>query len=822
MNPIETDRRTLTEFIRPREGKAPLIRVIKNSGEETVKAQFALCLSGVDYRGNDNGGTPANSIPRNTSMRYASSMFDGLKDSHSLEILCCAGKQGFGNEWRITGSVSEKERNKSIEEAMDLFENVSIVLKTMHSEYQFAAVNDHKGFGPDRDDYLWSAEIEPARVMIFEKERRPIGFAAHEPGLQAKPPIILPMMTDGGINAYLDSLYCSIPGDSKNVRLVLRLEPIRLHPAQRASIEDILNGLKTGRGPVCTINDGKEEQVESRDQVVRIVGLLEPWVKDPSGYHVRCAVQSDEPLPTSLLSMIGREVFREYRISTKNSNLSNEENSGGAIQNGQIVQAVDLGCCFHKTAPSIPLFPSLKVLADAGFRRQYSGIARTRASDGILLGRCGSGTESEEDVYYPLSDRERHCVILGASGSGKSTLQYNMLMQDIRNGEGAILLDPHGDLYSQVLESIPENRYNDVVLVNPCDFEYTVGINFLECSNGPLRPVEMNFITNELIRILDRIYDLKRTGGPMFEQYMRNALALLMDADPEQATLIDVPCIFEDDDFRTSLIRKCENQLVKNFWTKQALQVVGEGSLCNMGPYITSKLNQFTTNALLRPIIGQSVSTINFRSILDEGRILLVNLSKGFLGELDSQLLGMLIIGKIFGAAMSRFALPVEQRRRSFLYIDEFGSFASSGTTLAHMLSEIRKYGVCLTAATQNLSQLASGYGRDSLLDSVLGNMSTLIMFRIGVVDSARMHPYVKPYFSVGDLQELPDFHAIARMLVHNLPQRPFVFRTIAMNEKTIPPDTPRVIDQLRRRCSRPRREVEQQINERLISNMRQ
>lgn len=816
---IGADREPVIEFVRPAGGEAPLVRVIEDVGSKRVKAQFALKLSGVDYRGNTIEGIAMKNADKNSSMRYVSSLLDGLRGSQAVEVVCSITRspgQGARNEWKITGTTEKSGKDESVNETVSLFESVNVVLKTMKNEYQFSTVNDREGFKDDAGGYPWSAVIEPVTMTVVEKDRRPIGFITQKQDISGRESVSLPILPGRRANEYLDSLYCGASGGLKNMHLALCITPVSLNAIQQASVEGILKKLKDGGRVVCRGDKGKEEELESQAQRMKVIASLEPWVKDPIGYRVSCMVSSDRPLPASLLSMIGKEVFNDCHVTLRCAGLTEEEMRCTNRQEDLDAVTVDLGGCIHKSLARVPLFPSARVLAESGFRRQYCGSTYTFASDGILLGRCGTDSRADS-VYYPRGDRAKHCYIIGASGTGKSTLLYHMIMQDIENGEGVTLIDPHGDLYSQVLGSIPKGRYGDVVLVNPCDFEYATGINFLECSNTLYRSVETNFIINEMIRIFDRLYDLRQTGGPIFEQYMRNALALIMDADPENGTLIDVPLIFEDRDFRKKLIEKCRNHMVKNFWNKQALQAGGEASLSNIAPYITSKLNQFTTNALLRPIIGQPRSTINFRTILDEGKILLVNLSKGLLGEMDTMLLGMLVIGKIFSSAMGRVAVPMEQRRQMFLYVDEFQNFTTD--SVAHLLSESRKFGISLTLANQNLTQLASGYGRNNILDSVLGNVGTMLMFRMGVLDAERMAPYVKPTYGPADLQELPDFHTITRMLVHNVPQRPFVFNTVAMNEQRSSRDLPEMIDHLRRRYSTPSAEVEARICARLNNN---
>ena len=808
------DRASAVDFVRPAGGggEMPLVRVIESGATGDVTAQFALRLSGVSYSGSVLDGTNKLDAERYGSMRYVASLLDGLRGSQTIEVVCIISRQGgrgLQNEFKIIGTAEKRRREDSIEETVSLFESVNVVLKTMKSEYQFAMIDAREGFEDDAGGCLWSAVIEPATSTIFEKDRRSIGFVTQRQGVRGQTSIVLPTLPGKRIHDYLDSLYCGASGRSKSLRLALRVSPVRLDAAQQASVERMVKGLKEGHRIVCKTESGQEEDLESQAQIAKVIASLDPWVRDPCGYRISCRVNSDRALPASLLSMIGKEVFGDCRLSSQYTGPAGQKGSGARELESESVATVDLGGCLHKTSAHAPLFPSARVLSEAGFKREYSGGIPAFASEGILLGRCGTDLRAES-VFYPRDDRAKHCYIIGASGTGKSTLLYNMIMQDIVNGEGVTLIDPHGDLYTDVLGSIPKDRLGDVVLVNPCDFEYATGINFLETSNSAYRSVEMNFIINEMMCIFDRLYDLRTTGGPIFEQYMRNALGLIMDADPEGGTLMDVPVVFEDDSFRKKLLAKCRNVIIKNFWKKQALKAGGDAALANIAPYITSKLNQFTTNALLRPIIGQPKSTINFRTILDEGKILLVNLSKGLLGQLDTMLLGMLIIGKIFSSAMSRVSIPKEQRRQMFLYVDEFQNFTTE--SVAHLLSESRKFGIALTLANQNLGQLSSGHARHNILDSVLGNVGTMLMFRMGILDADRMAPYARPAYRAQDLQELPDYHVISRMLAHNVPQRPFVFNTLPVGPKNTSRDLQEIIDHLRRRYSTPTYEVESQI----------
>ena len=304
-----------------------------------------------------------------------------------------------------------------------------------------------------------------------------------------------------------------------------------------------------------------------------------------------------------------------------------------------------------------------------------------------------------------------------------------MILQDTLAGRGVGLIDPHGDLYDQLLEALPLKRAKDVVLFNPGHLDTAPGINPLECS-GPNRTQQVNFAINEFLKTFERMYNMRECGGPMFEMYFRNAMLLLLESDLEDVTLTEFSLVFEDGDYRKFLKSRCKNPLVVGFWNNQAEKAKGDAALENMAAYISSKINAFTCNALIRPIIGQSKSTVDVRQVLDNRGILLVKLPKGILGELDTQLLGSFLLSKVFTTAMSRAGMKPVCRNPFHLYVDEFQNFTND--TVAHMLSESRKYGLYLTLANQNLSQLQANAGRQNILDAVLGNVGNLISFRIG------------------------------------------------------------------------------------------
>lgn len=380
--------------------------------------------------------------------------------------------------------------------------------------------------------------------------------------------------------------------------------------------------------------------------------------------------------------------------------------------------------------------------------------------EGILLGE-----NVYRDVKTPVRikpvDRQRHVYVIGKSGTGKSNLIENMIIQDIQNGEGVCLIDPHGDSINVVLEHIPQNRAEEVILFDPADYERPIGINLLEFQN----PEQKTFVINEMIKIFDKLYDLKTTGGPMFEQYMRNAMLLMMEDTTSGSTLLEVPKILADANFRKYKLAKCQNPVVRDFWEKEAEKAGGEASLANMVPYITSKLTPFISSDLLRPIIAQQQSAFNFREAMDSRKIILIKLSKGVIGELSCNLLGMVIVGKILMAALSRVNVPEKERINFYLYIDEFQNFITD--TISVILSEARKYRLCLTIAHQYIAQLVKN-NDTSIRDSVFGNAGTAVAFRIGPDDAEIVAKQFAPVFNEYDVINIPKFNAYIKLLIDN------------------------------------------------------
>lgn len=424
-----------------------------------------------------------------------------------------------------------------------------------------------------------------------------------------------------------------------------------------------------------------------------------------------------------------------------------------------ILSTEELTSLFH--FPNTPLeTPKIKIL-----KAKPSEPPANLPKTGIILGKNLYRGE-EKEVRILKEDRRRHLYIVGQTGTGKSTFLKNMIQQDILDGEGVGILDPHGDLVEDILGLVPKERSEDVVLIDPADLDRPFGLNMLEYD--PRYPEQKTFIVNELINILDKLYDLKTTGGPIFEQYTRNALLLLLEYPERGYTLMEIPRVLADKDFRKSLLENCKNIIVKDFWEKEAEKAGGEAALVNMVPYITSKFNIFIANDYIRPIIAQSKSTVNFREIMDSKKILLVNLTKGRLGDINSSLLGLIVVGKLLMASFSRIDQPEEARKDFYLYLDEFQSFATS--SIATILSEARKYRLDLIIAHQFIEQL-----KKEIKDAVFGNVGSAVVFRVGAADAEILSKqFFEPVFSQNDLVNIDNFNAYIKLMINNTTSKPF------------------------------------------------
>jgi hypothetical protein len=388
--------------------------------------------------------------------------------------------------------------------------------------------------------------------------------------------------------------------------------------------------------------------------------------------------------------------------------------------------------------------------------------------EGVFLGK-NVHRNIEQDIYMTPEDRLRHMYVIGQTGTGKSTILRNLIVQDIINGDGVCFIDPHGNDVQDILSKIPKERYDDVIYFDPGYTDRPMSLNMLEYDHS--NPEQKTFVVNELFSIFQKLYEgSPESMGPMFEQYFRNATMLVMDDPDSGCTLLDISRVMAVKSFRDMKIARCKNPIVKQFWTEIAEKTSGESGLANMIPYITSKFDVFSANEIMRPIIAQEQSSFNFREIMDSKKILLVNLAKGRLGDINSNLIGLIVVGKILMAALSRVDSFGKEMNPFYLYIDEFQNITTP--SISTILSEARKYKLSLTVAHQFINQLD-----EKIKASVFGNVGNMVVYRTGAEDAEVLQKQFEPVFKASDIMNIDNLNAYIKMLSHGKPTKPFNIR---------------------------------------------
>jgi len=403
-------------------------------------------------------------------------------------------------------------------------------------------------------------------------------------------------------------------------------------------------------------------------------------------------------------------------------------------------------------------------------------------------------------IIFKDNDRLRHMYMLGKTGVGKSTVFQNLCLQDIRNQNGVCFIDPHGESIKWILDRIPKNRLEDVILFDPSDIECSFGLNLLEATDE----YEKDFLVAQVIEIFYKLFDPEKIGiiGPQFEHWLRCA-ALTIMAGPEGGSLIEIPKLFIDKRFEAKKRKYLKDPSVIDFWTKQ-MASTSDFHKSEMLNYFTSKFGHFMNNTLMRNIIGQRRSAFNFDQILEQEKILLVDLSKGKIGEINSQMLGLIIISKLQAAILKRTSIPQEKRYNFYLYVDEFQNLITD--TFASLLSESRKYGLGIHLTNQYFAQLP-----DKIQNAILGNVGTMLAFEVGVEDAESLSKEFYP-MSKEDFLNLQRFNFYIKLMIDGKTSEAFSGVSLPPSSDTYPDNVQQIklISQLA--YSSPRKLVEEQV----------
>ncbi len=403
------------------------------------------------------------------------------------------------------------------------------------------------------------------------------------------------------------------------------------------------------------------------------------------------------------------------------------------------------------------------------------------------------GERREFGIYQ--NDRRSHIYLVGKTGVGKTTFIENMIRQDIAAGCGVALVDPHGDLSSELLDAVPPHRVNDVIYFDPADVDYPIAFNVLEAVD----PRYKYLISSGLIASLKKIWI--DSWGPRLEYILRNTILALLDYP--YSTMLGILRMLGDNKYRKKVVDQIQDPVVKAFWTNEFANYNERFRAEAISP-IQNKVGQFLTSSIIRNIVAQPKSTIDMKDIMDNGKILLVNVSKGRIGEDNSALLGAMIIARLQLAAMDRANQPEEQRRDFYLYVDEFQNFATE--SFAGILSEARKYRLNLTVAHQYITQM-----EEEVRDAVFGNAGTIVSFRVGAADAEFMENEFAPYFTPTDLVNLDKFNAYIKLMINGITSKPFSMETIPPAKESFG-KRDAVIKVSRERYAHPRWVVERKI----------
>jgi hypothetical protein len=428
-----------------------------------------------------------------------------------------------------------------------------------------------------------------------------------------------------------------------------------------------------------------------------------------------------------------------------------------------VLNSVELATLFH--------FPDERNIPTSQLTRQGSKQVdgpRDIPEEGLLLG-YNLFRGAKKAIRLSLLDRQRHMYVVGQTGTGKSTFLENLALQDMLKGNGFAFVDPHGDVVEKLLSMVPKERTEDVIYFSPAEMDYPMGLNLFEFTTSD----QKDFLIQEALNMLYKLYDPQHTGimGPRYEHLFRHA-ALTVMADPAGGTFVDIPKLFRDPKFVQQKLQYVTDLNTREFWTKEMPASQRSNEFGDVVSWFVSKFGAFLSNEMMRNIIGQTKSAFDLRDVMDNKKILLVNLSKGRTGELNSKLLGMIFVMKFQAAAMSRANVPEDQRQDFSLYVDEFQNFSTD--SFATIMSEARKYHLNLIVANQFTTQLTP-----EIRDAVFGNIGTITSFRIGQSDLESLGKYFQPTFDEDDLLRLPNHQTIVRTLVGGVPTSPFSMATM-------------------------------------------
>lgn len=642
----------------------------------------------------------------------------------------------------------------------------------------------------------------------------------------------VPVTKADGLEAILGSVPTTYVGElmkreETHPRAAVRVYPFRLRADDMGRIASALAAVSEPALYAATLTP---VALSDPERTAIRAGALGPWNGEAPErlFDVRVHLASAAPLSDDLIHAVGTTVAGyEGRMILAEVGPADPPDAprGGyfyfapATDEGRRCAVTNLQ--FGQSVPWEPsmVLPSLSRLrrladpleASMAFRLPISDLEARAASPALPAAPLDFETDAgaqlgcvrycgvSREVLQSDRDAALHTYAVGRTGSGKSTLLLNLSLERIAAGYGVCVVDPHGDLADELLSHIPAEHADRVSVFDPTDVDFPVGLNLVE--TDPRFPEQKTFVINELIAIMEQLYDMRLVSGPIFEQYFRYGFLCLMGDPKLEPDITMLERFLSDRDYRRGVLDRTTYTLGRDFFRRVAEKMSGEGSIENMTAYVSSKLSSFLANDFMLPIVAQPRSGFNLRSIMDEGRVLVVRLNKGRLGKVNTRLVGMVLVMRVLLAAMSRSDVPVSERRPFHLLVDEFQTLVTP--SMAELLAEARKYGLRLTLANQNLDQVSP-----EIRAGLLGNVGTLVAFRVGPADAPLLAQAMGDVSLAPGLVALPSFQALLRPTIRGKTYRPFVVHTPPPPPAPSPEVRRRIVEASRRRHARPRAEV--------------
>lgn len=787
--------------------------------------------------------------PKSFTIRYITSPNPADFASGRIDVIL------FG---RLTGNDSKTATNR---QALQLFQEVAALLGGSFPDFEWSSIIDSTSFfdiwQPFDIDKAYIAEIRRREDIINLKTLPPrpaLGKGRSETQkFKYSDNTIYTIYRFSPQTNSLSRLLRTLLLHPSQILLQISIEPVPLKKYEEdAFIEQISKcekyihsirskGIEPPRDQTIHLNRARYVYEKLTEQLIRL---------QDAPYILQISLASPDPLPRILVEAAGVEITEpvggkstpssgsnsyylmggydvlypegseEENVARRNLKYAIFEHWGKNIgpenlfRLRYLVDATEAVAAFRFPFSDKEGLPGLqtRIMKYHPLPREIADLADLKSSSDSLLLGVHTYLGFEHNVYISEGDRKQHMYVVGQTGTGKTTLLKTMIIGDIIAGKGVAVIDPHGDLYSELLNFIPENRRDDVVLFDPTDVEYPVGLNLMEC----ITDEERYFVVREMRSIIERLlYDQYEResvafAGPIFYQHMQMNMLLSMSDSTNPGTLIEFYEIFKHSDYwKKWLPLKWDDPLLKN-WTESTLpntdytRRYSEGS--SYGEYLSSKFDDFVFDPVLRYVFGQKRSTLKIREIMDTGKILLVNLAKGKLSEPNARFLGMILMAKIQSAAMERVSISSRERKIFNLYVDEFQSIATQNFLL--LLSEARKFGLNLILANQFISQIKD----QRIIQSIFGNVGSIISFRVGQNDAIDLEPHFMPSYDRYAFSNLPNWHAIIKTTVGGQTVTPFMIKTCLPERSEMFGQVEDIRNRSRKLYAKPRHVVEEEI----------